>query len=52
MSDHRVLDLSVLTGFIVSVNWQTTVSIIVGILAGTYYATRIYKEWFGGKSKS
>lgn len=52
MNDHRGLDLSVLTGFIVSVNWQATVSVIVGVLAGLYYATRLYKEWFCGELPS
>lgn len=48
MTEHRGLELGVVASFLVSVNWQATISVIVGILAGAYYLTRLYKEWFGG----
>lgn len=51
MSDHRGVDFTVVTSYVVSVNWASTVSIIVGILAGAYYVTRLYKEWFGGNEQ-
>lgn len=51
MVESKGTELAVLSGCMVSLNWQGIVSITVGILAGLYYATRIYKEWFCGQSE-
>lgn len=47
MTEHRWIDLTALAGVLAAINWQTTVTVCVGVLSGLYYCTRLYKEWFG-----